>query len=358
MIGEHGPELSDVARGAVVHPQNAQRWVVNAHIDENTCKPCKDNDGKTYRNRQQAYKDYPGGKGYSKCEGRSNCRCTVVKRGKASNSMDARMQHAAAMVGNRAFSARALAATNLAKLDPTAGMFDPPEPGFRVAAPVNGANGQLHLYDAIGGWDGIMAIDVVRALGDMTGDLDVHVNSGGGSIFEGTAIFNAIAGYGGGKKIGYNDGVAASAGSFILMACDEVIVAENAVTMIHDGAAPAFGTPAELREMADVLDMLSDNIARMYARKTGGTVDEWREIMSDGDTWYNAEESVQAGLADRIAGTVEEAGESEATNALDLGIFIARVSGDESPDDIKAPPSPIAADAVAGLRDALKGAFA
>jgi ATP-dependent protease ClpP protease subunit len=342
-----------------MNPQAAQRWVAKAHIDENTCDPCKNNDGKTYRNRQQAYADYPGGKGYAKCEGRSNCRCTVVKRGKASNSMDPKMQRAAELVGSRMFSARALAAVNLAKLDPTAGMFDPPEPGFRAAAPVNGQNGQLHLYDAIGGWDGIMAIDVVKALADMTGDLDVHVNSGGGSIFEGSAIFNAIAGYTGGKKIGFNDGVAASAGSFILMACDEVVVADNAVTMIHDGAAPVFGTPSELRDMADVLDMLSDNIAKMYARKTGGSAAEWREIMSDGDTWYNAQEAVDAGLADRVVGaTEEETEDTKVTNAFDLGIFTARAtSGVSSPNDIEEP-LPLTASAVAGLRDALKGAFA
>ena len=343
-----------------MNPQAAQRWVANAHIDENTCQPCKDNDGKLYRNREQAYADYPGGEGYAKCEGRSNCRCTVVKRGKATNEMNPKLQRAADLVGSKVFSARAMAAVNLAKLDPTAGMFDPPEPGFRAAPPTNSQNGKLHLYDAIGGWDGILAIDVVNALGGMTGDLEVHVNSGGGSIFEGSAIFNAIAGYTGGKKIGYNDGVAASAGSFILMACDEVVVADNAVTMIHDGAAPVFGTPAELRDMADVLDMLSDNIAKMYARKTGGTVAEWREIMSDGDTWYNAEEAVAAKLADRILGATEEEIEEEATNGLDLGIFTARAkNGDTSLDDIDTTlTTPLTVSAVAGLRDALKGAFA
>lgn len=355
MIGEDGPEMTNLAPGSLVM---AQRWVVNAHIDENTCGPCKANDGKTYRNRQQAYKDYPGGKGYSKCEGRSNCRCTVVKRGKASNSMDARMQRAADLVGSQAFSARALAATNLAKLDPTAGFFDPPEPGFRVAAPTNGANGQLHLYDAIGGWDGIMAIDVVRALGDMSGDLDIHINSGGGSIFEGLAIYNAIAAYSGGTRTAFIDGVAASAASFIAMAADEVVIADNATLMVHDGAGIAMGTAADMRDLADVLDMLSDNIAKVYARKAGGTAGEWREVMRDGDTWYNAEESVAAKLADRIAGALDEGEQPEATNALDLGIFTARESnGDSSPERIEAH-LPITADAVAGLRDMLKGAFA
>jgi HK97 family phage portal protein len=64
------------------HPDNAMRWVAREHIDENTCQPCKDNDGKTYRNRADAYADYPDGGGYAKCEGRGNCRGRVVKRGR------------------------------------------------------------------------------------------------------------------------------------------------------------------------------------------------------------------------------------------------------------------------------------
>ncbi|MDN3244153.1 phage portal protein [Streptomyces sp. ZSW22] len=65
--------------------EDAQRWVVVAHDDDNTCTPCRDNNGKTYRNRAQAYKDYPGGSGYVHCVGAefgNECRCKVVKRGR------------------------------------------------------------------------------------------------------------------------------------------------------------------------------------------------------------------------------------------------------------------------------------
>ncbi|WP_033307345.1 phage portal protein [Streptomyces iakyrus] len=65
--------------------ENAQRWVVVAHDDDNTCEPCRDNAGRTYKNRAQAYKDYPGGSGYVKCVGAeygNECRCRVVKRGR------------------------------------------------------------------------------------------------------------------------------------------------------------------------------------------------------------------------------------------------------------------------------------
>lgn len=66
-------------------PQDAQRWVVVAHEDENTCTPCLDNDGEVYRNRAAAYEDYPNGSGYIHCIGAeygNECRCKVVKRGK------------------------------------------------------------------------------------------------------------------------------------------------------------------------------------------------------------------------------------------------------------------------------------
>src|SRR5882757_1339158 len=65
--------------------ENAQRWVVKAHLDDNTCGPCRANDGKMYRNRESAYADYPDGTSYVNCVGEefgNHCRCKVVKRGR------------------------------------------------------------------------------------------------------------------------------------------------------------------------------------------------------------------------------------------------------------------------------------
>jgi HK97 family phage portal protein len=65
--------------------ENAQRWVVKIVDDGNTCHNCREQDGRTYKNRQQAYEDYPGGEGYVRCEGvqyGNACRCKVVKRGR------------------------------------------------------------------------------------------------------------------------------------------------------------------------------------------------------------------------------------------------------------------------------------
>jgi HK97 family phage portal protein len=77
---------SDAVAGLVGEDfENAQRWVVVAHDDDNTCEPCRDNNGRTYKNRAQAWRDYPGGSGYIHCVGAefgNDCRCKVVKRGR------------------------------------------------------------------------------------------------------------------------------------------------------------------------------------------------------------------------------------------------------------------------------------
>ncbi|WP_405531514.1 phage portal protein [Streptomyces avidinii] len=79
-----GPELA--AHLGIPDVQAAQRWEAVSEDDDNTCEPCRDNNGQTYRNRAAAYRDYPGGSGYIHCVGAefgNDCRCKVVKRGKA-----------------------------------------------------------------------------------------------------------------------------------------------------------------------------------------------------------------------------------------------------------------------------------
>ncbi|MFI8448238.1 phage portal protein [Streptomyces erythrochromogenes] len=84
-----GPELA--ARLGIPDLEAAQRWVAVSEDDDNTCEPCRDNNGQTYRNRAAAYRDYPGGAGYIHCVGAefgNDCRCKVVKRGKATKGDD------------------------------------------------------------------------------------------------------------------------------------------------------------------------------------------------------------------------------------------------------------------------------
>lgn len=215
--------------------------------------------------------------------------------------------------------------------------------GFRAETTSSGTS--VYLYDYIGGWDGITAKDVVSTVAGIRGDVDLHINSGGGDIFEGTAIYNAFKNHNG-RITTYVDGLAASAASFIAMVGDEVIVEDNATMMIHDGWGFTIGDEQDHLDAAGVLGKLSDTIAGMYAQKAGGTKDEWRKLMRQ-EVWYNADEAIAAKLADRKAsGTAVE-------NRFDLSIF-NYAGRNSAPDPVATPET----SAVEGFYDLLKGVFA
>ena len=155
------------------------------------------------------------------------------------------------------------------------------------------------LADIGGWWDGIDAATMVRDIRDLDADeIRLNINSGGGSIFDAVTILNALRQHP--AKVTANVlGLAASAASFIACGVDETTMSANSTMMIHDGSGIAVGNAQDMHEMADLLDKLSDNIASIYAAKAGGTPDSWRETMR-AETWYTADEAVEAGLADRV----------------------------------------------------------
>lgn len=190
---------------------------------------------------------------------------------------------------------------------------------------------EVYIYDLIGEdmWgDGVSALDFVTELNAVhTANLDIRINSEGGQVFDGVTMYEAIKRHPA-ATTGYVDGLAASAASFIIMACDVVKMAGTGRLMIHDagiGYWSAGGTAADLRnarddldEFINLLDSLSDTIAGIYAEKAGGTVAEWRGVMSAGDKWYTASEAVAAKLADGIVGQDDEPdGESSTTETTD-----------------------------------------
>lgn len=194
----------------------------------------------------------------------------------------------------------------------------PPAAGsdwFRIVAK-KGSPTKVYIYDEIGFW-GTTAKDFVAQLQDIEGDIDLHLNTPGGSVFDGLAICAAIKEHEG-KVTGKVDGMAASAGSFILQACDERHITRNAQVMIHDAKAYAGGNAAQMRQAADLLDRVSDNIADIYAVRSGeGTVESWREIMTSGDKWYSGNEALEAKLVDAVMDNPEEDDEApdEASNS-------------------------------------------
>ena len=155
------------------------------------------------------------------------------------------------------------------------------------------------LADIGGWWDGVDAATMVRDIRDLDVDeIRLNINSGGGSVFDAVAILNALRQHPA-KVVANVLGLAASAASFIACGVDETTMSANSTMMIHDGSGIAVGNAQDMHEMADLLDKLSDNIASIYAAKAGGTPDFWRETMR-AETWYTADEAVEAGLADRV----------------------------------------------------------
>lgn len=166
---------------------------------------------------------------------------------------------------------------------------------------------RIRLYDAIGyGWFGVTAKDFVAELDGLDVEqIDLHINSPGGLCSEAIAIKNALVQHPA-KVTAYVDGMAASAATVVAMGADEVVMMPDSEMMIHDAWMVCVGPAADMHSAGDRLDQVSNNIAAMYARKAGGTRDEWRSIMSDADeTWYSADEAVAAGLADRVDGEAD-----------------------------------------------------
>lgn len=135
------------------------------------------------------------------------------------------------------------------------------------------------------------------ALGDVT-ELDIYINSGGGDVFAGFAIYNMLKRHAA-KKTMHVDGLAASIASVIAMAGDKIIMPENAMMMIHDAWAIAAGNKAKLRKIADDLEKADGSIIGIYAARTGMPESDIAAKM-DAETWFTAAEAVEAGLADEI----------------------------------------------------------
>ncbi len=193
-------------------------------------------------------------------------------------------------------------------------------PRNAVTGEPEGDTTAVYIYDEIGMW-GTTAEDFVQQLMQIkTKKIDLHLNTPGGEVFDGLAIFNSLKQHSA-EVTTYVDSLAASAGSFIAMAGEKVIMARNATLMIHDASAMQWGNADEMREMAKLLDGFSDNIADIYARKTGADVSEMRGLMK-AETWYTAKEALDAGFADEMTDPDDEVEEAEKPeNKWDLSLF-------------------------------------
>lgn len=157
----------------------------------------------------------------------------------------------------------------------------------------------VYVYDVIDSYWGASAEALVSALasaGEKT--VHMHINSPGGDVFEARAMAAAIVGHAG-KVIAHIDGVAASAATYLALAASEVRMTEGGLFMVHNSWTMAMGNRTELRDTANLLEKIDGTIAADYARKTGASAEQVSAWM-DAETWFTAQEALDAGFIDAI----------------------------------------------------------
>lgn len=165
---------------------------------------------------------------------------------------------------------------------------------YRIENKTNSAD--IYIYDEIGMW-GVDAKDFATSLA-LIKDFDqinVFINSPGGDVFEGMAIYNALLTVKD-KLTAHVMGMAASIASIILMAAPKRIIHQGALVMIHNPSSGIWGTASDLRKRAETLDKITDQMVDIYRGVTGLEDSEIRKLLDD-ETWMEAEEAVENGFA-------------------------------------------------------------
>jgi ATP-dependent protease ClpP protease subunit len=175
-----------------------------------------------------------------------------------------------------------------------------PQPNVDFRAVKNDKTGvlDLYIYDEIA-WYAVSARGVAKALAEAedVGRIRLFINSPGGIVWDALAIYNLLVRHEAPVEV-FIDGVAASAATVIAMAGDGIVMAENALFMIHNVWGFTMGTAADHRDAADRIDKFEQGIIATYAARTGQAEKKIRKWV-DAETWFTADEAIDAGFADR-----------------------------------------------------------
>jgi ATP-dependent Clp endopeptidase proteolytic subunit ClpP len=161
---------------------------------------------------------------------------------------------------------------------------------------------EIIIYGDIGEsiWgESVRAVDVQKNLASMQGDVTVRINSPGGSVFDGFAIYSLLKAHQGDVTI-HVDGLAASAASVIAMAGDTIVMGETAIMMIHNPWTMAVGDAEEMIKTAQALEKIKDSIVIAYQSKAEGLSVEEISAMMDDETWMSADEAITMGFASSL----------------------------------------------------------
>lgn len=196
----------------------------------------------------------------------------------------------------------------------------------------------IYLFDVISDWWGASAtqlIDALKATGNQP--VHLHINSPGGDVFEARAMAAAIAAHPQPVTC-HIDGYCASAATYVALAGSGVRITDGGMFMIHNSWTIAMGNAGDLRSTADLLDKIDGTIRTTYAKRTGATDDQVRQWM-DAETWFTAQEALDAGFVDAIDSATQSDRATDRASApqWDLSAY------DHAPAP-RTPPAPVADD--------------
>lgn len=164
---------------------------------------------------------------------------------------------------------------------------------------------EILIYDVIGSFD-LTAKSIIEQLNEYDGeDVLVRINSVGGDVFEGMAIYNALKKYDGRVKVEI-EGLSASMASIIMLAGDEISASENSLIMIHNPSAGVMGESKDLSKRADLLDKMKTQMVTIYKGKSNISEEEIISMM-DEETWFTSEEAMNVGLIDNVTEAIKVA---------------------------------------------------
>lgn len=167
-------------------------------------------------------------------------------------------------------------------------------------------------------WGDEVTPDLFRGeLKQHAGDLTVVINSPGGDVFAGLAIYNALVNHNGNVTVRV-DGLAASIASVIAMAGDKIIMSPGSMIMIHRPSVCAMGTVDDMEKAKDVLMKIEEGITPIYAKRTGLDEDKIAELL-EAETWMLADKAVELGFADEVSEAPEKQKQDEGVqNAMGM----------------------------------------
>lgn len=185
--------------------------------------------------------------------------------------------------------------------------------------------GEIFLYDPIGYdcWtdSGVSAKQFAASLEAVKGvkTLNLYVNCEGGDVFEAKAMYSQLQRFGEScEVVAHIDGIAASAATFLVMAAKKIRTNAIATWMVHEAWSGAMGRAVDLRAMADMLEVQTETIAEIYAKRNGAKVADMLALMSappDG-TWMTAAEALERGFTDEVVEPEQAAEPEGARNAV------------------------------------------